>query len=872
VANNPADFRSLAEEDLLSWAVRILEGEQTPQNTVFQIARVLKNRWKRFGMARKLLWLARSDSGRVTERRTDSPWMRKLAQQHALCTYKDQDLPAYVRFDRALAILRTEDLRDFLDSGAVITQETLGIAGAIAKARWEAFGQRSYLDQSLAFYDRGWSQGAGDDGYTGINTAYVLDLIAFQKETDARAMGTVSAEAAQMRERAREIRTTLTAAGAIPAIADAVTRRIAEEPAGTSDEAQDRVDRLYWLLVTLGEAHVGLGLEEGGNLASARAFYARARELDRSDWMVESTATQLSSLFRLRRGGRMTASGGEKQVMESLVGNGAAGVEGALAGKIGLALSGGGFRASLFHIGVLARLAELDMLRHVEYLSCVSGGSIIGAYYYLEVRKLLESKTDEELGRDDYVTAVKNIEVQFLAGVQQNLRMQAIRDPAVNRSYEILSGALPTERVAELYESMLFAKVDDHAGASPRYLNNLEIHPKDWPGARFRPKEDNWRRRHKAPILVLNATTLNTGHNWQFTAAWMGEPPSTVNNEADCNQRLRRMYYGEAPPEYRQVRLGRAVGASACVPALFVPLEFPRLYGDMTVRLVDGGVHDNQGVSSLVEQGCTVLLVSDASGQLADQGNPTERIASTAARADEIAQERVRVAQFSDLESRRRSGLLRTLMFLHLKRDLEMDPKDWIGCPLPYDAGDEARPAGEKGPLTSYGINRDLQRRIAAIRTDLDAFHDVEAFALMVSGYRMTEFHFPPELQWLAAPPLEKPPWGFLSMAGEMAKSAPQPELLSLLDRSAQRILFAHGFEGRVKAAAVALVLVLLAAGWFRPGYVLGALLALVLVVAFRFRWLARGLIAPLMARSAREYLRSENQVYLDKGRWPISR
>ena len=29
-------------------------------------------------------------------------------------------------------------------------------------------------------------------------------------------------------------------------------------------------------------------------------------------------------------------------------------------GKVGLALSGGGFRASLFHLGVLARLAELD--------------------------------------------------------------------------------------------------------------------------------------------------------------------------------------------------------------------------------------------------------------------------------------------------------------------------------------------------------------------------------------------------------------------------------------------------------------------------------------------------------------------------------
>lgn len=43
-----------------------------------------------------------------------------------------------------------------------------------------------------------------------------------------------------------------------------------------------------------------------------------------------------------------------------------------LVGRVGLALSGGGFRASLYHLGVLARLAESDVLRHVETLSCVS--------------------------------------------------------------------------------------------------------------------------------------------------------------------------------------------------------------------------------------------------------------------------------------------------------------------------------------------------------------------------------------------------------------------------------------------------------------------------------------------------------------------
>ena len=44
--------------------------------------------------------------------------------------------------------------------------------------------------------------------------------------------------------------------------------------------------------------------------------------------------------------------------------------------------------------------------------------------------------------------------------------------------------------------------------------------------------------------------------------------------------------------------------------------------------------------------------------------------------------------------------------------------------------------------LTSYGVARDLQEKIAAIRTDLDAFSEVEAFALMASGYRMTKREF----------------------------------------------------------------------------------------------------------------------------------
>ncbi len=63
--------------------------------------------------------------------------------------------------------------------------------------------------------------------------------------------------------------------------------------------------------------------------------------------------------------------------------------------KIGLALSGGGFRASIFHLGVIRRLEELGIMKDVSVLSTVSGGSIIGAYYACEMEKRLRACRSE---------------------------------------------------------------------------------------------------------------------------------------------------------------------------------------------------------------------------------------------------------------------------------------------------------------------------------------------------------------------------------------------------------------------------------------------------------------------------------------------
>src|SRR5678815_1302141 len=47
---------------------------------------------------------------------------------------------------------------------------------------------------------------------------------------------------------------------------------------------------------------------------------------------------------------------------------------------IALCLSGGGFRAALFHLGAVRRLYELGILDEVETVVAVSGGSMTGAF------------------------------------------------------------------------------------------------------------------------------------------------------------------------------------------------------------------------------------------------------------------------------------------------------------------------------------------------------------------------------------------------------------------------------------------------------------------------------------------------------------
>lgn len=653
-----------------------------------------------FGTARKLLEKAHS-------RNPQEVW---IIQQLALCTYKDEELYPKHRLETALALLESIGLRNSTNTDA----ETLALGGAIYKRLWEFDGQLDNLYESLAFYRAAWERNPQQDmGYGGINAAYLLDMLAARAESLETRSGLTSKEAPELRREAEEI------------------RRNVRDLLLSQQNNPDFAGR-YWFLVIVGEACFGLG-----EYSEAAKWLDKARQVEAKEWELQTTFRQWVGIAR-QQGIEVPGENHNPKTwhdawksLQHLLGDETAEALVCYRGKVGLALSGGGFRASFFHLGVMARLAEVDALRSVEVLSTVSGGSILGAQYYLEVQNLLQDPA-KKLTRDDYLDLIKKLQKDFLQGVQTNIRMRAFNDFVDNVKMLFSKSYSRSHKLGELYEANLYAEVADGKGDQPRHMPDLLVKPAHgkFQGQDFRPNSHNWRRRTKVPVLLLNTTSLNSGHNWFFTASWMGEPPGQI--DIDSNERYRRLYYSQAPDHLKNFRVGHAAAASSCVPGLFDPLVLDSLYEDRTVKLVDGGVHDNQGVQGLLDEGCTLILCSDASGQMGDVKNPADDPGGVLLRTVSVLQDRVREAEYQDLQARLDSHALEGVFFIHTQKDLAAKPLDWIGCqdPNPINADSE---------LTSYGIAKDLQAKIAGLRTDLDSFTEVEACALMASGYLMTE-------------------------------------------------------------------------------------------------------------------------------------
>ncbi len=642
-----------------------------------------------------------------------------LCQQHALLTSKDETEPPVSRHDRALAILAEEF---DLDDPALEDPEALGIAGGIHERRWKDLGQLEDLRLTTRYYQRGTREELGQDAYVHINAAYLEDYLA------------QTGDAPERRRHA----------------ADELRRRIVAELPIQPDN--------WWNAVTRAEAHIGLG-------NYAEATEAIRIEVRPEPWQLETTARQLARLAHFRADGSPGDSPELRDFFSFLLGGSEEAVRSTFIGKVGLSLSGGGFRAAYFHLGVLARLAELDLLRHVEVLSGVSGGSVVAACYWLALRRqMLESGSG---GRVDYPLLVKDLISHFHTAVAVNLRRRI--EPS--RLRVILGflmgqrGAMKTRKLAQLLDQHFFRPL--LPGEGPLFMDQLAFVPVDFDpeksGGNFDPARHNWLRMDKVPELLLTATAANNGQMWVSTAHWLGELEPRF---AESTARAERLGAATYKSDVR-FPLALAVAASCCVPVAFqpvdvrvgrrgIPLMGPRgPVPDGHVLLADGGVYDNTGARASLARNCDVLLVSDASGTVSLLQQAKAGILPFSRQAVDTMLERVRQGVRAELRLFEKLGLIRGLMYVDIKKDL--DPS-----------------LLESGRPEKTGVRQEYQKALAELRTDLDAFTPDEAGALMACGYQMARTEYETllsEIPELQAEPVEAE-WPFGEYLQEIAAAS----------------------------------------------------------------------------------------------------
>jgi len=376
--------------------------------------------------------------------------------------------------------------------------------------------------------------------------------------------------------------------------------------------------------------------------------------------------------------------------------------------KIGLALSGGGFRASLFHLGVIRRLEELGLMKNISVISAVSGGSIIAAYYVIEMeRRLRETFGQLEQGKKTIdqlrMEAFEGITSDFVAALDYNLRCRAVVFAPFYHPIKWLKSLWPGYSRSNLMQAEYDKRFYDD--------NPLD----QLPSVDVRTIQNE--RLVFGPKLILNATSLLDGRRVSFSRIPIGRFEQFTKVDKNV------------------LKLSQVVGASAAVPGVFPPVA---IGGE---KLVDGGVADNQGVEALLNEergyGCTekepdptqcrppdsaqhnpfdVLLVSDASGQMELINSIKDNVVAVVGRTMSVLQFQVRQKVIDLLVDwkKTRTDPQKEFAFVQLFLNL----KDRSGAPRV--------PSEYISPL-------------GRLRTDLDQFSPVEREALMYHGYTLID-------------------------------------------------------------------------------------------------------------------------------------
>lgn len=274
---------------------------------------------------------------------------------------------------------------------------------------------------------------------------------------------------------------------------------------------------------------------------------------------------------------------------------------------IALCLSGGGYRAMVFHLGVLLRLNELGYLPRLQRISSVSGGSITAAMLGLKWSRLKFVNGVAEALVDEVVNPIrafagKTIDVgSVIGGI-------------------FLPGTI-SDKVAAKYREHLYGEAT---------LQDLPDDP---------------------PRFVINATNVQTGVLWRFSKPFM-----------------RDYLVGEV--KRPKVSLALAVAASSAFPPILSPAKleldptsfsppdgepYHRPPFTKEVFLSDGGVYDNLGLETAWKRYDTIL-VSDAGLAMSADPDPGTDWATHSKRVLDMIDNQVRALRKRQIIAGFRSG------------------------------------------------------------------------------------------------------------------------------------------------------------------------------------------------------------------------
>jgi NTE family protein len=265
---------------------------------------------------------------------------------------------------------------------------------------------------------------------------------------------------------------------------------------------------------------------------------------------------------------------------------------GTLRPGIALGLSGGGFRATLFHIGTLIRLNELGYLAKLDRISAVSGGSITAGMLACRWETLKAGGfTTADLDR-----LVTHPLRKFCA---RNIDARAIAEGTIS-PWSSISDVL-TREYDELYEHTRLPVLPDK------------------------------------PRTIFNTTNLQTGRDFRISKKYMAD-------------------YRIGQIENPDLSVGKAVAASSAFPPVLSPCIIevdPASWKNVpgtdlfnnprykhTLTLTDGGAYDNLGLEPIDTY--ETVLVSDAGAPFGMQDRAKTDPLGQLSRALDIATDQAR--------------------------------------------------------------------------------------------------------------------------------------------------------------------------------------------------------------------------------------